>query len=366
MTGSLPDTFVPDFHNKDVVKTIPFKRLGRTDLQVSQLSFGCAYIANGVPFMEDGVTPVHDSEALAASLSLIHSAVKEGINYFDTAPFYGAGRSETVLGMALVKLPRKSFYVATKVGRNEECEFNFTAQETRRLVENSLRKLNVEYLDVVQVHDVEFAEDVKIILEETLPELDKLRKEGKVKNIGITGYPLDPLKEVLEKTTVRIDTVLSYCRRTLFDNRLEQFLPFFKEKKLGIINAAVHGMGLLTPTDIPPWHVANKEVKEACTKAKLYCEVNNLSIARLALGAALMDQEVDTVLVGMKTVDILKENLSILKEGLTTQEKKGLKEIMEDYMENIVVGHWEGIELYEYWKNPKAFCEGLRKHWISA
>ena len=79
-----------------------------------------------------------------------------------------------------------------------------------------------------------------------------------------------------------------------------------------------------------------------------------------------MDQEVDTVLVGMKTVDILKENLSILKEGLTTQEKKGLKEIMEDYMENIVVGHWEGIELYEYWKNPKAFCEGLRKHWISA
>lgn len=361
MPAKLPETFVADFHDENVIKTIPYKRLGRTDLAVSQLSFGCAYLANGVSFEGEAMTSA--PQGLKDAISLIESAVREGINYFDSSPFYGAGRAEAVLGIALSTLPRKSFYVATKVGRNEKCQFNYSAQETRRLVENSLRKLNVDYIDVVQVHDVEFAEDLKIIFDETLPELDKLRNEGKVKNIGITGYPLEPLKEILEKTTVKIDTVLSYCRRTLFDNRLEQFLPFFKEKKIGIINAAVHGMGLLTPTDIPVWHAANKEVKEACNKAKTYCEVNNLSIARLALGAALMDQEVDTVLTGMKNQEILKENLSVLRHGLNAQEKQGLKEIMEDYMENIVVGHWEGIELYDYWKDTKAFTQKLYNYW---
>ena len=362
----MPPTFVPGFHDEQVVKCIPFKKFGKTEMMVSAISFGSACIANGVPFKDDNETPVEGTEQLNAAFDLIESAVKSGINYFDTAPFYGAGKSEIVLGLALKRLPRQSFYIATKVGRNEKCCFDYSAKETRRLVENSLRKLNVEYLDVIQVHDVEFVDDLKVILEETLPELEKLKREGKVKFIGITGYPLEPLKEVVEKTTVVIDSVLSYCRRTLFDNRLEQFLPFFRQKNLAVINAAVHGMGLLTPVDIPPWHVANIEVKEACEKAKAYCEENEFDISKIALGAALMDQEVDTVLVGMRTKEILDANLKVLKEGLTEKEKKGLKRIMEDFFEDIVVGHWEGVELYNYWKDSNAFCEKLRKHWLSA
>ena len=357
--SALPPTFVPGFHAEDDVKKIPYKMFGKTNMVVSAMSFGCAYISYGVPFKDDNETPVEGTEQLNAALDLIESAAKSGINYFDTAPFYGAGKSEIVLGLALKRLPRQSFYIATKVGRNEKCCFDYSAKEIRRLVENSLKKLHVEYIDLIQVHDPEFVDDLTIILEETLPELERLKKEGKVRYIGVNAYPLEPLKEIVEKSTVAIDSVLSYCRRTLFDNRLEQFLPFFRQKNLAVINAAVHGMGLLTPVDIPSWHAANDEVKQCCQEAKQYCTDNGFDIARLALGSGLMDTEVDTVLTGMRTKEILNWNLSVLTEGLTEAEKTALKHSQEKIMKKIKGGDWEGVDLEKYRSDPKAFCDAL-------
>lgn len=87
-------------------------------------------------------------------IATVNKALKSGINYIDTAPYYGQGRSEEVLGMALKDIPRSAYYLATKVGRYEqrfEGMFDFSAKKTRESVEKSLDLLGVEYVDIIQV-----------------------------------------------------------------------------------------------------------------------------------------------------------------------------------------------------------------------
>lgn len=88
------------------------------------------------------------------AIATVHKAIKSGINYIDTAPFYGQGRSEEVLGMALKGIPRSAYYIATKVARyenNYEGMFNHSAKKTRESVEKSLKLLGLDYVDVIQV-----------------------------------------------------------------------------------------------------------------------------------------------------------------------------------------------------------------------
>ncbi|KAA0203112.1 hypothetical protein HAZT_HAZT005887, partial [Hyalella azteca] len=165
------------------------------------------------------------------SILTIVEAVRRGINYIDTSPAYGCGRSEEIIGKALRQLPRRSYYIATKVGRYGSTwkdMFDFSAVRTEQSVTSSLKRLGVEYIDLVQVHDLEFVDDINQILEETLPTLRKMVEQGKVRYIGITGYPLSFLKRVVELSTTRIDTVLSYCRCTMMDQELLNYSSFFQ------------------------------------------------------------------------------------------------------------------------------------------
>ena len=120
------------------------------------------------------------------------------INYIDTAPWYGQGKSEERLGMCLKDIPRKAYNIATKVGRYDldlKTRFNFSREKTLESVETSLKLLGLDYIDVIQVHDCEFSLDnYKMIIEECLPALEELKKQGKVRFIGITGYPLSMFK----------------------------------------------------------------------------------------------------------------------------------------------------------------------------
>lgn len=141
-------------------------------------------------------------------IKTVHAALKSGINYIDTAPWYGQGRSEEVLGQALKDVPREAYYIATKVARyelNYEDMFDFSAKKTRESVEKSLKLLGLEYVDVIQIHDIEFAPNLDIVLNETLPTLEALVKEGKAKYIGVSAYPVDILKECTSRAAGRFD-----------------------------------------------------------------------------------------------------------------------------------------------------------------
>lgn len=128
--------------------------------------------------------------------------MKKGVNYIDTAPYYGEGQSEEIIGKALKGINRKAYYIATKIGRyttDFDTMFDYSAKKTRDSVEKSLQLLGVDYIDVVQIHDIEFVPTLDTILNEALPTLQQLKKEGKIRHIGVSAYPMDILEECIRR-----------------------------------------------------------------------------------------------------------------------------------------------------------------------
>ncbi|XP_075749065.1 uncharacterized protein LOC119178032 isoform X14 [Rhipicephalus microplus] len=252
--------------------------------------------------------------------------------------------------LALEGISRDSFYVATKVGRYElDCErmFDFSGSRTLKSVQEGLRKMKLNYFDVVQVHDIEFAPSIDVVINETLPALESLRQAGIIHYIGVTGYPLNTLKEVVERSVVRVDTVLSYCRGTLFDDSLADYLPFFQENSLGVANAAPLGMGLLTSSTPPIWHPAAEELKKTCAEAAIFCQEAGCSIERLGLQYSLTKfHGVHTTIVGMNSRQVLQKNVSCLG-GVTKEEEKLGQEVKSKFFNKPTRNHWEGVEIYK-------------------
>src|SRR5207253_6190639 len=132
---------------------------------------------------------------------------------------------------------------ATKVGRYGVDQFDFTADRITRSVDESLERLGVDYIDLIQCHDVEFG-DLNQVVEETIPALRAVCRTGKARFVGITGLPLKIFREVLDRTPV--DTILSYCRYSLNDRSLAGLIPYLEQRGVGVINASPLSMGLLT------------------------------------------------------------------------------------------------------------------------
>ncbi|XP_050307122.1 uncharacterized protein LOC126743899 [Anthonomus grandis grandis] len=333
---ALPETFVKGFHDANVIKKMPYLPLGDTNMLVSKLSLGTG-----------GFSYFYGDYNIEECKKTVYEAIKSGINFIDTGPWYGHGESESILGMCLEGIPRSAYYLATKVGRYEKERskmFNFSAERTRKSIDESLARLKLDYVDLLQVHDIEFAPTLTQVLTETLPTVQEIVKAGKAKHIGITGYPVSTLKECIEKSTVPIETVLSYCRSSMIDNSLKEFVPFFKENKIGIINAAVNSMGLLTNKGPQNWHPASEEVKQTCKKAGEFCKAHNVELGKLAVYHGLRDPYTDTVLVGMNTRELLKYNLDVLYDGLTEKEGEVYDEVKKILQALPEQTHWEGVE----------------------
>lgn len=107
-------------------------------------------------------------------------------------------------------------------------QFDFSAAKTKQSVVESLERLGLDYIDIIQIHDVEFAADLNIIFNETLPVLEEVKMAGKAKHIGITGYPLNVLKSAILGAPGKFETVLSYTRYSLLDNVLLDYVKFFE------------------------------------------------------------------------------------------------------------------------------------------
>src|SRR3981081_4550611 len=165
-----------------------FRPLGRPGLQLSQLSFGASSL--GQEFRQVDLT-----EALRS----VHVALNLGMNFIDTSPFYGRGMSEVLLGVALRGVPRDSYILGSKLGRYAGAHFDFSAKRVVESVDISLERMKVDHLDIMLCHDIEFV-DMRQIVDETLPALRKIRQQGKVRFIGISGYPMKIFKFVLDRT----------------------------------------------------------------------------------------------------------------------------------------------------------------------
>ncbi|ENN75135.1 L-galactose dehydrogenase isoform X2 [Dendroctonus ponderosae] len=337
---SLPETYVHGFHDEALVREMPWHPLGNTGMQVSRIALGAG-----------GFSYFYGDYDIEECKRTIYEAIKNGVNFIDTAPWYGHGESEKVLGQCLQGIPREAYYVATKVGRYEKevaKMFDFSVERTRRSINESLERLKLNYVDLLQVHDVEFAPSMDVVLNETLPTVKEIVNSGKAEHIGITGYPVGVLKECIEKSKVPIETVLSYCRSTMIDYTLNEYLPFFKSKGIGVINAAVNSMGLLTNNGPPGWHPATDSIKDVCKEASDYCKDRDVELGKLAVYHGLNNS--DVVLIGMNNRKLLEYNLDVLKNGINEKEQKVYDDVLQILAKLPANSQWENVELERFRK----------------
>ena len=140
-----------------------YRKLGKTGLSVSALSYGASSL--GSVFKE-----INETEGIKT----VHTAVDQGINYIDVSPYYGLTKAETVLGKAVQELDRDSIILSSKAGRYGENTFDFSYQRIISSVEESLTRLQTDYLDMLFLHDVEFG-DPRQVIEEGIPALSDLK-----------------------------------------------------------------------------------------------------------------------------------------------------------------------------------------------
>ncbi|KGN43790.1 L-galactose dehydrogenase isoform X1 [Cucumis sativus] len=286
---------------------LPLRELGNTGLKTSSVGFGASPL--GSVF-----SPVSEEDAVAA----VREAFCLGINFFDTSPYYGRNLSEKMLGKGLKALgvPRSEYIVSTKCGRYGE-GFDFSAERVTRSIDESLARLQLDYVDILHCHDIEFG-SLDQIVNETIPALQKLKEAGKTRFIGITGLPLEIFTYVLDRVPPgTVDVILSYCHYSINDSTLLDLLPYLKSKGVGIISASPLAMGLLTDQGPPEWHPASPELKSACQAAAAHCRKKGKNISKLAIQYSLVNKDISTVLVGMNSVGQVEENVAAAEELAT-------------------------------------------------
>ncbi len=294
-----------------------YRTLGRTNLSLSILGFGASPLGNAF----ETIDPAEGERA-------VHHAIEQGINYFDTSPYYGLTLSESRLGEAL-QGRRQRVVLASKTGRFGATlpdGFDFSAARLQSSLEESLRRLRTDYLDVLLAHDIEFC-DKRQIFDETIPALHKLKESGKVRFIGVSGYPLTLLSEVA--SSCDLDVILSYCHYNLLDTSLDQALrPLAQAHGLGLISASPLHMRVLTQTGAPDWHPAPKRVVAAAKRAVEYCHSCGVDIATLALQFALQYKAVASTLVGMSSVAEVDANLQAVNTPPNAELLTAVQEIL--------------------------------------
>lgn len=322
---SLPPTFVKGFHREEDVKRMEYQQLGKTHMTVSKISIGGGTLCD----MAYGKLDFDEAK------KTVIEALKRGINYIDTAPYYGNGESELNVGKILKEVPRQAYYIATKVCRYERTgqgQFDFGYDRTMRSVNESLGRLGLSYIDLYQLHDVEFAESIDEVISGAFKACLELKKQGKIKAIGINAYPLSVLKEGIMKGDGKFDTVLSYARNILTDDSLFEYLPFFNESNVGVICAAIQAMGLLTNLGPPVWHPAKHELIAIAAEASGICKANDIQLGKLAVHHSmhLPSGKIATFLMGMEKMEYLNYNMSAYLDGLSPKEMQIYEMLMKE------------------------------------
>ena len=305
-------------------------QLGKTGMQVANLAFGASSLG-GV------FHSINEQQGIRA----VHAAVDNGINFIDVSPYYGHLKAETVLGKALLEIPRDRYFLSTKVGRYGKDGVNlwdYSAKRATESVYESRERLHVDYIDLINVHDIEFQANLEgglqKVVDETLPALVELRKKGVVGHVGITDLQPENLRWVIEHSEPgTVESVLNFCHYSLNDDLLLDYLDFFEANGIGVINASPLSMGLLSQRGTPDWHPAPAALKEACAKAAAYCQEQGYPIEKLAIQySTSLNPRIATTLFSSANPDNVLKNIGYVNEPMDEQLVGKVREIIGSQM----------------------------------
>ena len=294
-----------------------YRRFGKTDWQVSEIGLGGSWFY-GRPEM--GLLPV------SHGVAVVERALELGVNYFDTAPLYGKGRSEEVLGEAL-KGVNEQYYLATKVGYFPE-PFDYTRDTVWRGLDASLKRLQRDHVDLVQIHEAEQAGwDGIMDAGRALETLIDIREQGIADHIGLTGSDLGLMSRVLQETDefVSVITFLKYDLLTQVAR--DELIPAAIDGDTAVICASpLHGGLLGSKRDHWIDQGRFSDLYDKLERVEDLLEGEDEPIERLGLRYLLSDPKVSLILSGVANIEELEASVSV-SDGRTLDE--GLIEEIE-------------------------------------
>ncbi|MDR7142979.1 aldo/keto reductase [Rhizobium sp. BE258] len=318
------------------------------DILPSKLGFGAAPLGN---MFRD----IPEAEAL----STVEAAWNDGIRYFDNAPFYGAGLAEIRMGEALAAKPRDQYVISTKVGRVilDELEDvsardlgekgdvfkygrpnkivdDYSEDATLRSIEDSLKRLKTDRIDIAFVHDVaqDFYGDEWLDVFETARKgafraLDRLRDEGVIKAWGLGVNRVEPIELLLGLDTPRPDGFLLAGRYTLLDHdrALQRVMPLVAERGLGIVAGGPYSSGALVGGPNFEYAPATPAILDKVARIKALADRHGISIKAAGLQFSLAHPAVAAVIPGASKPERIAEDGAALNETIPAEFWRDLR-----------------------------------------
>ena len=314
------------------------RRISDTDITVTCFGFGGASMGNMY-------TVAHDDAAVKA----IRSAHEAKVRYFDTAPMYGFGKSERLYGSVLKDQPRDSFVLSSKVGRlvvtgkptpesedtcfveidNAYSIFDYSRDGVLRSLEESRKRLGIERIDIVYIHDPDVNDSFKQALEEAFPALADLKSQGVIGAIGAGMNQAEMLCEFAKNAD--FDCFLLAGRYTLLDQiALQELLPLCQQKNISIVIGGAYNSGILATGAVEGAHYnyvpAPPEIMEKTRNIETVCARFNIPMKAAALQFPFGHPTVVSNIPGVKTKERFEENLSLFTYPIPADFWAALKE----------------------------------------
>ncbi|MDN5311345.1 MAG: hypothetical protein PWQ68_318 [Thermoanaerobacteraceae bacterium] len=321
------------------------RRIGTTELEASVIGYGC-WVISGSDFW----TGTGDESSIKA----VQTAYDMGINFFDVAPVYGFGHAEELLGKAL-KGKRGKVIIASKCGLVWDDQKRITNLLSKRSIlkeiDDSLRRLGTDYIDIYQMH----WPDYNTPIEETMDALNQIKKEGKIRYIGASNFPVKLLNEARKYGEIVSHQCLYnmidrnadfYHNIPLYYRTEEEIIPDCKENKTAFIPYSPLCQGLLTGTFKPGENFDEKDVRNANPELKGEKLARNLQIveelkkvaerigkplSQIALNWLIKNETVTTIIAGATKTAHIKDNVESAAWELDDETYKEINTILDKY-----------------------------------
>lgn len=307
------------------------RQYGSTGKSVSEIGFGAWQLGNSQDW---------ETMAESAAVELVHEALERGMNFFDTAPGYGMGTSEEVLGKALAG-KRSSAVINTKFGHDADGTTNYSADQIIRSVEGSLQRLQTDYVDSVLIHNPPFEMlDGKFGHYE---ELEKLKAAGKILTYGVSVDSVPDMLEVINHTNIGVMEVMF----NIFYQETAEAFKLAQENNIALIIKVPLDSGWLsgkynsqsTFSGIRSrWSPEIIRKRAALLEQIKFITDEETTMTMAALRFILAYPEVTTVIPGVRNSTQLAENIAASDKAMPQEHVKKLQELWVQEIRGLELG----------------------------
>jgi aryl-alcohol dehydrogenase-like predicted oxidoreductase len=284
------------------LRGMQYQRLGKSDLNVSRISFGCMSLGENDP----------------GNMKILHRAIDLGVNFFDTADLYGKGMNEVSVGKAL-RGKRKDVIIASKAGNQwredgSGWDWNPRKEYILSCIDRSLQRLQTDYIDLYQLHGGTLDDPI----DETIEAFELLQQQGKIRYYGISSIRPNVIREYIRRSNI-VSVMMQY---SLLDRRPEEeALIKLKEHNIGVLTRGSVAQGLLIDKPVKEYLGYSTADVAKATKAVHAASNENRTAAQTALQFVLKHPSITSVVAGIRTPEQLEEIAASLDVPLLNEEE---------------------------------------------